>query len=126
MFALFIKKVNSILANYPAFQHGENCLFVDNGNQAIIATFSESIGNQLFGFLIVCNFDTSSAQHISIDLTQTIGTEESISYSELLTYKTDIFSSPHLDFLFHPAPRRYLCYTNLKFKICQNIGIMPL
>jgi hypothetical protein len=109
MFALFIEKVNSILANYPAFRHGENCLFEDNGHQTIIAAFRESTGNQLFGFLIVFNFDTSSAQHISIDLTQTIGTEEPISYCELLLIKRIFFQANAWNFLFHPAPHRYLC-----------------
>ena len=113
MFGLFIGKVNAILANYPAFRHGENCLFVDNGHPAIIAAFRESTGNQLYGFLIACNFDTTFGQHISIDLTQTIGTKEPITYCELLSDKTGIFPGPHFELSLPPCSAQVLMLTEI-------------
>ena len=45
-FAQFIGKVNAILTDYPAFRHGENCQFIDNGHPAIIAAFRKETGTQ--------------------------------------------------------------------------------
>jgi hypothetical protein len=108
IFASFIRQVNTILANYPAFRHGENCQFVDGGHHAIIAAFRQNTGQQVFGFLVVCNFDIGSSHHISIDLTPILNVDEPIIYCDLLYDKTDIFSSPHLELQLEPCSAKVL------------------
>lgn len=108
MFASFIGQVNTILANYPAFRHGDNCIFVDNGHHAIIAAFRQNTGKQLFGYLVVCNFDIASPHHISIDLAPILKIDEPILYCELLSDKTDIFPNPHLELQLAPCSAQVL------------------
>ena len=67
IFAQFIRQVNEILTDNPAFRHGENCHFVDNGHPAIIAAFRNETGTQTSGFLVVCNFDIQLTQSIEIN-----------------------------------------------------------
>ena len=108
MFAAFVTRVNSILANYPAFRHGENCVFVDGGHHAVIAAFRENTGKQVFGFLVVCNFDISSSHHISIDLTSILGIEEPIPYCELLSERSAIFTNPRWELSLEPCSAQVL------------------
>jgi len=103
VFGLFIGKINAILANYPAFRRGGNCVFVDNGHDAILAAFRKSTGSQLFGFLVVCNFDIYHEQRIYIDLTKTIETDESITYCELLSERVDSFPGPRFELTLPPC-----------------------
>ena len=114
MFASFIRQVNTILSNYSAFRSGDNCIFVDNGHHAIIAAFRQNTGNQLFGFLVVCNFDIASEHNISIDLTQILKIDEPIPYCELLTGKTDIFPKPHLELQLAPCSAQVLMLSKYK------------
>jgi len=114
MFASFIRQVNTILSNYSAFRSGDNCIFVDNGHHAIIAAFRQNTGNQLFGFLVVCNFDIASEHNISIDLTQILKIDEPIPYCELLTCKTDIFPNPHLELQLAPCSAQVLMLSKYK------------
>ncbi|MBN1180853.1 MAG: hypothetical protein JXB49_01105 [Bacteroidales bacterium] len=113
MFGLFIGKVNAILANYPALRHGGNFILVDKGHQAIIAAFRESTGNQLLGFLIVCNFDTNNEQFISIDLNQIIGKTEPIQYCELLSERTGVFSGAQCEFSLQPCSAHVFMLTEM-------------
>ena len=108
MFASFIGQVNTILANYPAFRHGDNCLFVDNGHHAVIAAYRQNTGKQLYGFLVLCNFDTVSPHSISIDLSAILKTNEPIPYCELLSDKTDVFQKPHLELELGPCSAQVL------------------
>lgn len=108
MFAPFIGQVNTILSNYPAFRHGGNCLFVDGGHHAIIAAFRQNTGKQVFGFLVICNFDIYSTHHISIDLTPILKVDEQIPYCELLSDKTDVFPNPRLELELAPCSAKVL------------------
>jgi hypothetical protein len=108
MFASFIAQVNTILANYPAFRRGENCLFVDGGHDAIIAAFRRSTSKRVYGFLVVCNFDIGSSQHISIDLGPVLSIDESIPYCELLSDRMDVFPNPHLELQMEPCSAQVL------------------
>lgn len=108
MFASFIAQVNTILANYPAFRHGDNCIFVDNGHDAVIAAFRQNTGKQLYGFLVVCNFDIGSPHKIAIDLSSILKTNEPIPYCELLSEKTDVFPNPHLELDLAPCSAQVL------------------
>ena len=114
MFAPFIARVNTILANYPAFRHGENCQFVDGGHHAVIAAFRQNTGKQVFGFLVVCNFDISASHHISIDLTQILGIDEPIPYVDLLSDKTDVFPNPRLELYLDPCSAQVLMLSRYK------------
>lgn len=108
IFASFIAQVNTILANYPAFRHGDNCQFVDGGHQAIIAAFRRNTGSLVFGFLVVCNFDIGAWHRISIDLTSILGVDEPIPYCDLLCDKTDIFPNPRLELQLAPCSAQVL------------------
>jgi starch synthase (maltosyl-transferring) len=107
-FARFIGRVNAILADYPAFRHGGNCLFVDNGHPAVIAAFRRDTGTQAFGFLVVCNFDTRSPQRIAVDLAPFLGTNGPVPCCELLSGATQIFPHPLLELLLPPCAAQVL------------------
>jgi hypothetical protein len=103
IFGRFIGQVNAILNEYPAFRHGGNFQFVDNEHAAIIAAFRKDIDMQDLGFLVVCNFDIYSPQHIFIDLTSVLGSEESLSYCELLSGETQTIETPHIELQLHQS-----------------------
>jgi len=113
-FAAFIGRVNSILAEYPAFRCGENCRFVDNGHPAVIAAFRKSAGTQAFGFLVVCNFDTVNPQRIIIELAPVLETGGPLSCNELLTGETLNFPNPHLELLLPPSAAQVLHLHGIK------------
>lgn len=102
-FAKFIGRVNSILADYPAFRCGENCRFVDGGHPAIIAAFRRDIGTDAFGYLVVCNFDTQNPQRITVDLTATLGSDGPFTCSELISGQSQSFPNPRLELLLPPC-----------------------
>lgn len=97
MFAQFIRRVNAILTDYPAFRRGDNCRFVDNGHEAVIAAFRNDHTSSSTGFLVVCNFDTNNAQTISIDLSQVLDTSWPLTCRELLCNESFIVPDLHLD-----------------------------
>jgi Glycogen debranching enzyme, glucanotransferase domain len=107
-FAQFISRVNAILTNYPAFRHGENCKFVDNGHPAIIAAFRKGTGTQESGFLIVCNFDIHAPQRIEVNLSPFLGTNGPFPCIELLSDQTQIFQQPCLELLLQPCSAQVL------------------
>jgi starch synthase (maltosyl-transferring) len=107
-FARFIGRVNGILADYPAFRRGDNCRFVDDGHPAVIAAFRRETGTQAFGFLVVCNFDTSSPQRIAIDLAPVLGTDGPFPCSELLGGATQVFPHPRVELLLPPCAAQVL------------------
>ena len=107
-FAKFIGQVNAILNDYPAFRHGDNCLFVDNGHPAIIAAFRQNTGTQELGFLVVCNFDIHTPQRIVIDLTPFIVIDGPFPCNELLSGQTQIFQQPRLELLLQPCAAQVL------------------
>jgi hypothetical protein len=119
-FAQFIGQVNAILADYPAFRRGENCQFVDDGHPAAIAAFRRDIGNQAFGFLVVCNFDTCVPQHIVVDLKSILGTDVLFPCSELLSGQTQIFQQPRLELLLQPCEAQVLRFSKSRESV---IGI---
>ena len=101
-FARFIGQVNAILADYQAFRRGENCQFVDDGHPAIIAVFRQDDDTRKFEFLVVCNFDTHTPQHIVVDLSPFLGTDGPFPCTELLSGETHIFPQSSLE-LFLPS-----------------------
>jgi len=107
-FARFIGQVNAILADNPAFRRGENCQFVDDGHPSVIAAFRRDTGTQAFGFLVVCNFDTQTPQHIIIDLSLILGTDGPFPCSELLSNKTQTFQQSRLELLLPPCAAQVL------------------
>jgi hypothetical protein len=111
-FASFIRQVNAILTNYPAFRHGDNCFFVDDGHPSIIAAFRRDVGTQALGFLIVCNFDIYTLQKIVIDLTPFIGTDGPFSCYELLSGKPQIFQQPRLELILQSCSAQIFMFPN--------------
>jgi hypothetical protein len=111
-FARFIGQVNAILAAHPAFRRGKNCEFVDDGHPAVIAAFRRDAGTEAYGFLVVCNFDTSSPQHITVDLASFLGQAGPFPCRELLSDTTQTFPHPRLELLLPPCSAqvlRFLC-----------------
>lgn len=102
-FARFISQVNSILAEYPAFRHGDNCLFLDDGHEAIIAAFRQDTGTQAKGFLVVCNFDIYHIQRIEIDLSPVIETGGPLTCYDLISSQSRTFQQPYLDLQLPPS-----------------------
>ena len=96
-FGEFITKINNILAGYPVFRRGGNCIFVDNGHDAILAAYRKSTGKNMYGFLVVCNFDTSSTQKITIDLSRTLCHDEPVQYCELLSDEQGEYTLSHIE-----------------------------
>ena len=92
-FAQFIRQVNAILTNNPAFRHGENCHFVDNGHPAIIAAFRNETGTQVSGFLVVCNFDIQLTQTIEINLSTFLESPGPFTCIELLSGESQTFQN---------------------------------
>ena len=113
-FARFIKKVNTILLDNPAFQRGDNCKFVDDGHPAIIAVFRRDNGTQKFGFLVVCNFDTHTPQHIVVDLSPFLGTDGPFPCTELLSDETQIFPHSRLELMLQPCAAQVLKFPESK------------
>ena len=92
-FAQLIRQVNAILTDNPAFRHGENCHFVDNGHPAIIAAFRKESETQESGFLVVCNFDIHMPQSIEVNLSPFLGTNGPFPCIELLSGESQIFKN---------------------------------
>ena len=122
-FARFIGQVNAILADYPAFRRGENCQFVDDGHPAVIAAFRRDIGNQAFGFLVVCNFDTCVPQHIVVDLKSILGTDGPFPCTELLSGQTQIFQQPRLELLLQPCAAQVLRFYKIRNQWLKYIDL---
>jgi hypothetical protein len=85
IFADFISTVNTIITNYPAFRQGENCIFVDNNHESVIAAFRLDNDYLAFGFLVVCNFDIYNTQNIEVDLSHLLSKGRFFTCRDLLT-----------------------------------------
>jgi hypothetical protein len=107
-FENFIYHINTILVDYPAFRCGGNLSFVDNGHQAVIAAFRRDAGTQLFGFLVVCNFDTHLSQQIGIDLSSFIGNEGPFTCTDLLSGERQVFPMSQLELMLSPCTAKVL------------------
>lgn len=111
MYSSFITRVNEILSGFPAFRRGGNCKFVDNNHDAIIACFRKSTSNNIYGFLIVSNFDIGASHNITIDLTDVIQTNEPVTYCELLNDTTGVYTKPLIDLSLQPSSAKVLMLT---------------
>jgi hypothetical protein len=111
--ARFITRVNFILTTYSTFRKGENCQFLDDGHPAIIAAFRHDTDMQAIGFLVVCNFDTTSPQYIKVDLSQILGTNNPVSCLELLSEKTINFPDTKLEILLPQCTAQVLMFSKV-------------
>ncbi len=84
VFAEFLRKINDILAEQPAFRMGENIHFVDNNHHAVIAAFRKDPRPGKTGFLIICNFDIQNEHTFEADLSDQLKTEGTITCTDLL------------------------------------------
>jgi hypothetical protein len=110
-FARLITQVNAILAEFSAFRRGENCRFVDGGHSAVIAAFRQAAGTETFGFLIVCNFDTSNPQRVQVDLSPFLATAGPFPCDDLLSGQKQTFPNPQLDLLLPPCGAQVLRFS---------------
>jgi len=110
-FAEFIGRVNAILAECPAFRRGENCWFVDGGHSAIIAAFRRDSEPAAHGFLVACNFDTSSPQRIVIELGPILKRDGPFHCRELLSGETRIFPQARLELVLPPCGAQVLKFS---------------
>ncbi len=107
-FAQFIRQVNAILTDYPAFRHGSNCQFVDDGHPAIIAAFREETGTKVSGFLVVCNFDIYNQQSIEVNLSTFLGPSGPFPSVELLSGESQLFGNSLLRLQLPPCSAKVL------------------
>jgi hypothetical protein len=84
-FATFLRKVNDILAEHPAFRSGKGCQFVDHDHHAVIAAFRTNPQTPTEGFLVVCNFDIHAPQQITLNLLGAFETAHFVEGRELLS-----------------------------------------
>ncbi len=96
-FAPFIRQVNAILVDYPAFRKGENISFIDNGHEAVIAAFRSDTDIAGGGFLVACNFDIYNQQTISIDLSPFLRKDGPSECLELLSNLLQTFQTPNVE-----------------------------
>jgi hypothetical protein len=81
---------------------------VDEGHHAVIAAFRRDTGPDSLGFLVVCNFDIFSTQHLTVDLGPLLETVGSVSCRELLSGETQILPNPTLDISLPPCTAQVL------------------
>ena len=93
MFGDFLKRVNAIAAEHPAFRRGENCQFVDNGHHAVIAAFRKDDRPGKAGFLVICNFDILHEHAFEADLSAMLGGKGPVNCVDLLTGEKKTFAS---------------------------------
>jgi len=110
-FAEFIRKVNTILADYQVFRCGDNLLFLDNGHPAILAAFRKDPLNKRTGFLIVCNFDTQNQQYLVIDLSPFLETGWPFTCTELLSGEENICHQSAIELLLSPGAAKVFKFT---------------
>jgi hypothetical protein len=110
MFAPFLTRVNTILAEFPAFRLGGNCEFVDEAHPAIIAAFRRDPSPDAYGFLVACNFDTVERQRIEIDISPFVDTDGPVECSELISFETQTLPSAHLMLDLPPCSARVLMF----------------
>jgi hypothetical protein len=107
-FGLFLGQVNQILVENPTFQHGGNCDFIDNRHNAIIAAFRRDPEGKCIGFLVICNFDISNIQSISIDLTSIKYADNTFVSHDMFSEEIQVHRSLHLEFHIPPCGVRVL------------------
>ena len=110
-FGQFILQVNTILENNAAFQVGNNCHFVDNGHDAIIAVFRPDPDKHKSGFLVLCNFDIQNPQHITVDLSTYLGNEGHFSCTELLSGNTQTYEQTNIFISLQPCSAQVLRFS---------------
>jgi hypothetical protein len=96
-YADFIRRINAILAEHSTFRRGDNCWFVDNGHHAVIAAFRRNSEPHLQGFLVLCNFDIASPQHITIELGPILNKDGPFACVELLTHQEQVLPHPRME-----------------------------
>ncbi len=94
MFADFLRRVNQILVEEPAFRCGENCEFVDRGHEAIIAAFRRDRQVGGTGCLVACNFDLTREHWLDVDLSRFLGRAGVVSCTDLISGEVFPFTSP--------------------------------
>ena len=95
-FGDFLRRVNEILVTESVFRYGDNCHFVDNGHDAIIAAFRNDKRPGEAGCLVVCNFDIAGDQVLEADLSPFLGNAEIVRCVDLLSGEKLGFAGPRV------------------------------
>lgn len=111
-FSSFIKKINNILNDYSVFRQGDNCHFVDNEHEAIIAAYRKENGTQAYGFLIACNFDIFNPHLLKVDLSSILEMDGPFPCTDLLTNQTQIFAQAKFEITLPPSSVQVLRFLN--------------
>ena len=122
-FGPFVRLINGILSAYPAFRQGANCIFVDNGHDAIIAAYRQDTEPGTYGFLVACNFDTSRSQSIVVDLSPFLGAQRPIFYDDLISGQSRIVDDPQFELRFDPCTAQVL---RIQQENSRKLTIVPL
>ena len=109
-FAPFITTINKILAEQPAFRCGDNCQFVDDDHHAVIGAFRADPSGPRKGFLVVCNFDTSDSQGLSVDIEPLLGTQFPIDCFDLLSGEPKSFAQGKAELYLPPCSAQVLAF----------------
>lgn len=110
-FAEFFGKINAILAAYPTFWRGGNCIFVDAEHPAVIAALRQEAGTSSAGFLVICNFDTHSQQRFAADLSHFLGTSGPLNCRDLLSGEEQTLPHPQIEVLLPPCSAQVFQFT---------------
>ena len=109
-YAALITKVNQVLAEQAAFRCGDNCLFVDNDHHAVIGAFRMDPVDSRKGFLIVCNFDISDSQGLSVDLAPLLNSSFPLTAVDLLTGQRRSFPQAKAELYLPPCSALVLAF----------------
>jgi hypothetical protein len=74
----------------------------------VIAAFRKDAGTQLFGFLVVCNFDIHLPHQIGVDLSSFLGSEGPFTCTDLLSGERQEFPLSRLELMLSPCTAKVL------------------
>jgi hypothetical protein len=111
-FAHYIGQINGILSQYSSFCH-ERCHFVDRNHASIIAAYRKSNELEVFGFLIICNFDIEAEQSLAVELSTILNIPPPYACVELLSGESKFYQLSHTIFSLSPCGVQVLKFKRL-------------
>lgn len=84
-FGNFIRKINNILTEFRAFRRGDNCMFIDDNDEAIIAAYRADYTGESLGFIVACNFDIFNKRSVKLNLPKVLELDNPVKCMELLS-----------------------------------------
>jgi hypothetical protein len=103
IFAILIGKINYLLSSYKTFRQIDNCEFIDNNHESVIAVFRKSEEESEYGFLVICNFDIFNTHQLEFDLSKLTHHTGNFLYHDLLKEESMILDSNILSIDLEPC-----------------------